>query len=1162
MSRFFVDRPIFATVLAIAIVVIGVVALVRLPIAQYPDVVPPTVSVTANYPGANALDVAETVAAPIEQEVNGVENMIYMFSRCTNDGQMILDVTFKPGTNLDMAQVLVQNRVSIATAKLPDEVKRQGVTTKKKSPSILLCVNLISAKEKDPKTGQERFKYDQLYLNNYAMINVKDVLSRVAGVGDVVFLGPRDYSMRIWLDPDKVASVGMTASEVVQALREQNRQVAAGRIGQPPVPAGQDFQYPINIQGRLSDEDQFKEVIIKTGKEGRIVYLKDVVSDKRGIELGAKNYDVNSYLDGQPSVTLAAFQLPGSNALDTAKNIRKEMDRLKASFPSGIEYDIVYDTTVFIDESIHEVYKTLFEAFALVFIVVLVFLGDWRATLLPMIVVPVSLIGTFSVMAMLGFSLNNLSLFGLVLAIGIVVDDAILVVENVERWMAKGFAPREATIKAMGEITGPVIAVTLVLSSVFIPTAFLAGITGQFYRQFALTIAASTVISALNAMTLAPARAVTLIKPHSHDAGHGVREVLPPLGIAILAGLGMYLYLTATVLSWLGYAAPGHGHEADPAHAPSQMILSAVRLGLFVLGGVIGWFLAKPVNFILGQFLKGFNWCFDRVTAGYGMLVSGALRLSVVVLIIYGGLLYLTVYLFQHIPQGFIPEQDKGYLVVNAQLSEGASLERTDGVIGELTEIALRGPEFKDAVEHTIGLPGYSILTGTNISNVGGIFVILKSFEERKGKPELHANEVAKKLRQIFREKVLSAQVGVFGAPPIDGLGSTGGFKLMVQDRAATGPRQLQGAVGALAVAGMEQKGKFAGLFSSYSANQPQVFARVDKEMAKARGVSLTELYDTLGVYFGSAYVNDFTRFGRNWQVIVQADPRFRAQVRDLGILKVRNKDGQMVALETFIADESSTGPAIVNRFNMYPSGEVNGLTLPGTSSAESIEIMNSLAKTKLPTGFGWEWTDLSYQEIEASQDPLSPFIFPLCVLFVFLVLSAQYESWYLPLAILLIVPMCVMSGMFGVWLVGLDNNIFTQIGLIVLIGLAAKNAIVVVEFAKQREDEGASRFDATVEASKVRLRPILMTSFAFILGVVPLVLATGAGAEMRVALGVAVFSGMLGVTFFGLFLTPVFYLVVRWLTAGKTPAKPTSKPAPETTSPAAAAANPAHGHG
>lgn len=1143
-ARFFVDRPIFATVLAIAIVVIGVVALVRLPIAQYPEVVPPTVSVTANYPGANALDVAETVAAPIEQEVNGVENMIYMFSRCTNDGQMILDVTFKPGTNLDMAQVLVQNRVSIATAKLPDEVKRQGVTTKKKSPSILLCVNLISAKEKDPKTGKERFKYDQLYLNNYAMINIKDVLARVAGVGDVVFLGPRDYSMRIWLDPDKVASVGMTASEVVQALREQNRQVAAGRIGQPPVPAGQDFQYPVNIQGRLGLEQQFADVIVKTGKQGRIVYLKDVVTErdevsdtgekkkKPNIELGAKNYDVNSYLDGQPSVTLAAFQLPGSNALETAKNIRKEMDRLKGEFPSGIEYQIVYDTTVFIDESIHEVYKTLFEAFALVFVVVLVFLGDWRATLLPMIVVPVSLIGTFVVMAMLGFSLNNLSLFGLVLAIGIVVDDAILVVENVERWMAKGLSPREATIKAMAEITGPVIAVTLVLSSVFIPTAFLAGITGQFYRQFALTIAASTIISAINAMTLAPARAVTLIKPHSQEHGHGVREVLPPLGIAVLAGLAAYFYLTATVLAWFGLSAPGHGHEAEPGQVASPLVLWAVRLTLFALGGVAGWFLAKPVNFVLGQFLNGFNWFFERVTNVYGMLLSGALRFSVVVLIIYGGLLCLTVYLFQSIPQGFIPEQDKGYLVVNIQLAEGASLERTDEVVAGLTEMALHGAGFKDAVEHTIGLPGYSILTGTNISNVGGIFVILKSFEERKGRPELYAATVGKRLQQAFREKVLSAQVAVFGAPPIDGLGSTGGFKLMVQDRSAAGPRQLQGAVGALAVAGMAQKDRFAGLFSSYSANQPQVFARVDKEMAKARGVSLTELYDTLGVYFGSAYVNDFTRFGRNWQVIVQADPRFRAQVRDLGNLKVRNKDGHMVAVETFIADESSTGPAIVNRFNMYPSGELNGITMPGTSSADAIAIMDALVKTKLPTGFGREWTDLSYQEIVAAQDPLSPFIFPLCVLFVFLVLSAQYESWYLPLAILLIVPMCVMSGMIGVWLVGLDNNIFTQIGLIVLIGLAAKNAIVVVEFAKQREDEGVSCFDATLEASKVRLRPILMTSFAFILGVLPLVLSAGAGAEMRVALGVAVFSGMLGVTFFGLFLTPVFYLVVRWLTS------------------------------
>jgi len=1073
--------------------------------------------------------VAETVATPIEQEVNGVENMIYMFSRCTNDGQMILDVTFRPGTNLDMAQVLVQNRVSIATARLPDEVKRQGVTTKKKSPSILLCVNLIAAKRKNPATGKEEYKYDQLYLNNYAAINIKDKLARVPGVGDVTVLGPRDYSMRIWLDPDKVASVGMSASEVVQALREQNRQVAAGRIGQPPVPAGQDFQYPVNIQGRLAEEEQFKDVIIKTGKDGRIVYLKDVVSDKHGIELGAKNYDVNSYLDGQPSVTLALFQLPGSNALETATNIRKEMDGLKRNFPAGIEYQIVYDTTVFIDESIHEVYKTLFEAFALVFIVVLVFLGDWRATLLPMIDVPVSLIGTLAVMAALGFSLNNLSLFGLVLAIGIVVDDAILVVENVERWMAKGLAPREATLKAMAEITGPVIAVTLVLSSVFIPTAFLAGITGQFYRQFALTIAAATVISAVNAMTMAPARAVTLIKPHSHHQGSGPREVLPPMGIAGLAGLAAYFFLVPHLLDWFGLEAAGHGHAVE--HPVRPEILWGLRLGTFLVGGVAGWFLKWPVNFALTHFLRGFNWVFDRFTAFYGLLVAGALRLSVVVLIIYVGLLALTVYVFQNLPQGFIPEQDKGYLVVNVQLPEGASLERTDQVVTQLTGIALHDPELKQAVAHTVAVPGYSILTGTNISNVGGIFVVLKPFEERREHAELGARSVRERLQKAFAQHVRSAQVAVFGAPPIDGLGSTGGFKLMVEDRRAAGPRQLQGAVAALAQAGNAQRGRFA-VFSSYTANQPQVFARVDKEMAKARGVSLSDLYDTLGVYFGSAYVNDFSRFGRNWQVIVQADPAFRAQIRDIASLKVRNQDGQMVSLETCISDEDATGPAIVNRFNMYPAADLNGITFPGTSSADAIQIMNSLSRSKLPNGFDSEWTELSYQEIEASRDPLNPFIFPLCVLFVFLVLSAQYESWYLPLAIMLIVPMCVLCALVGVWLVGLENDIFTQIGLVVLIGLAAKNAIVVVEFAKQKEDEGMSRFDATVEAAKVRLRPILMTSFAFILGVVPLVFSTGAGAEMRVALGVAVFSGMLGVTFFGLFLTPVFYLVVRWLTS------------------------------
>ncbi len=1159
LSRFFIDRPISASVLSIVIVIIGVISVVKLPVAQYPEVVPPTISVTTNFPGASAQDVAENVATPIELEVNGVENMIYMFSRCTNDGAMTLDVTFKTGTDLNMAQVLVQNRVSVAEAKLPDEVKRQGVTTKKKSPSILMCVNLISNKVKDAK-GNEVYKFDQLYLSNYATLKVKDVLARVLGVGDVSFLGPRDYSMRIWLDPEKVAAIGMTPSEVVSKLREQNKQVPAGRIGQPPVPVGQDYQYPISTPSRLQKIEEFGEVIIKSQK-GAIVKLKQVVDPTTGIELGAKNYDVNSYLDGQPSVTMAIFQLPGSNALDTAKKIRSEMERLAENFESGMEYKIVYDTTGFIDESITAVYHTLFEAIVLVFIVVLVFLQNWRATIIPMIAVPVSLIGTFAMMSALGFSLNNLSLFGMVLAIGIVVDDAIVVVENVERYLAKGLSPPEAARKAMDEVTGPVIGISLVLCAVFVPTAFLAGISGLFFKQFALTIATSTVISAFNSLTLSPALCALLLKPHAqHGESHGHNDALPRLAIILLIGLAFAHFLFPVV-------APSFGIEIQAPHGEAQTApantskkdekkdetkkdeakkddgkkvendkqgeknrIWLLRAALFAAGAITGLFAAKFINLLLAKFFVGFNWAFDRTINGYGRAVTFLLRTAIIVLVIYVGLLGATVGMFKIVPGGFIPEQDKGYLVVNAQLQDGASLERTDDVVRAMTDMAMKD----EAVAHAISLPGYSILTGMNMSNVGGLFVILKPFDDRKGKPELSAKVVAKRLNALYAKQVRDARVAVFGAPPVDGLGSTGGFKMQVQDRLPMGPRALEGAVLNIGRAGEAQPDKVSGLFSSFSANQPQIIARVDRELAQARDVSLTELYDTLGIYFGSAYVNDFTAFGRNWQVVVQAEPRFRAQIRDLSSLKVRNKAGNMVSLEAFVKDEVTTGPAIVNRFNMYPSAEVNGLPAGGTSSGDALKVMEALARRELPASMGTEWTELSFQEIEAGKDPLSPFIFPLSVLLVFLVLAFQYESLSLPFAIILIVPMCVLCAMAGIWLNHMANDIFTQIGLVVLVGLAAKNAILIVEFAKEKQNEGMGRFEAAVEASKLRLRPILMTSFAFILGVVPLVLATGAGAEMRIALGIAVFSGMLGVTVFGIFLTPVFYLVIRWLVEPK----------------------------
>src|SRR5262244_2021242 len=768
-ARFFVDRPVFATVLSLVIVIIGLVALHALPIAQYPEVVPPTVNVSATYPGASAKVVADTVAAPIEQEVNGVENMLYMLSKSTNDGQLNLDVTFRVGTNLDFAQVLTQNRVSIAEAKLPDEVKRQGVTVKKKSPMILLCVNLLSPEG----------RYDQLYLSNYATIQVKDALARLPGVGDVSFLVARDYSMRVWLDPTKLASRNMTATDVLNALREQNVQVAAGRIGQPPAPAGVDFQYTVNTLGRLLDPDQFAGIVVKTGEHGDITLLRDVGR----VDLGAKNYDVGSYLDGQESVTMAVFQLPGANALATAESVRAEMERLKTRFPEGMEYKIVYDTTIFVDESIHEVYKTLFEAFILVFIVVLVFLQDWRATLLPMIDVPVSLIGTFFVMALLGFSLNNLSLFGLVLAIGIVVDDAIVVVENIERWMAKGLPPREATLHAMAEITGPVIAITLVLSSVFIPTAFIPGISGQFYRQFALTIAASTIISALNAMTMAPARAIQLIRPHTAEHA-GTREALPRFGIVLLSGYLAYTMLTPLLLPWFDLPALAAYLQAIASHVPvlaGHIASDVLRWGVYgvvaLLGGAVGWFLSPLINRLLGGFFWGFNWLFARTVNGYGRLVHGVLRVSVLALVVYVGLLGLTYWKFTTVPTGFIPPQDKGYLIVNVQLPDGASLERTDAVIQQVTELALQAP----GVGNAVGFAGFSAATRANSSNAGAIFTTLKPFEERVAHG-LTGTRIAQDLRRRLAD-IQEAGIAVFPPPPVRGLGTAGGFQLQVQNR-------------------------------------------------------------------------------------------------------------------------------------------------------------------------------------------------------------------------------------------------------------------------------------------------------------------------------------------------------------------------------------------
>ncbi|QDV34750.1 efflux RND transporter permease subunit [Tautonia plasticadhaerens] len=1109
-AEFFIKRPIAAAVLAILMIIFGGVGLLGLPVAQYPEITPPTVSVTTTFPGASAQTVADTVASEIEKEVNGVEDMLYMSSYSTSDGMYTLNVTFEVGTDLDNAQVLTQNRVSTAEAKLPEEVKRNGVTTKKKSPSITLCVNLISPEG----------RYDQLYLSNFATLQVKDELARLPGVGDVSFLGEREYSMRVWLDPDRLAALDLTASDVVAAIREQNVQVAAGRLGQQPAPDDVGFQYTLSTRGRLLEAEEFERIIVKTGAEGRVARLRDVAR----IELGARSYDVNSYLDGQPSVTLAVFQLPGSNAVETAEGIYEKMAELQESvFPPGLEYRIVYDTTQFIEESVASVVHTLIEAFILVFLVVLVFLQNWRATIIPMVAVPVSLIGTFIFMALFGFSLNNLSLFGLVLAIGIVVDDAIVVVENVERNLALGLKPREATSRAMGEVIGPIIATTFVMLAVFVPVAFITGISGRFYQQFALTIAVSTALSAFNSLTLSPALCAILLKPHDHS-GHAARSwALPRLAYVLFFG-----YLADMLASPLVLEATG----LDGAGA------WAARGGVALAGGVAGWFVGAILDRIIAGFFKGFNVVFDAATSVYGKVVGGLIRGSAIVLVVYVGLLGLTYQGFRAVPVGFIPAQDKGYLVVNAQLPDAASLARTEAVIRRLSEAARQIP----GVAHTIDNVGYSALNATNASNVGSMFVILEPFEERAGHPELGADAVLR----TFAEQTSGDQdaiVSVFGAPPVEGLGSVGGFKLMVQDRGDSGPEAIQGAVANLVEAGDDQP-MLAGLFSSYRADVPQYFIDIDRDMARSMGVPLDNIFETLQIELGSLYVNQFTRFGRNWQVNVQADSAYRLRPDQIAQLKTRGADGKMVPIGTLAGVREIGAPTIVERYNMFPAAALNGAPAPGASSGQAVSTMEQLAARELPRGMGTQWTELTLlQKLEGNT---ALFVFPFCVLCVFLVLAFQYESWSLPLAIILIVPMCLLCAIGGVWLMGMDNNIFTQIGLVVLVALASKNAILIVEFAREQEAGGMPRRDAAVTASVLRLRPILMTSFAFILGVVPLVRAVGAGAEMRRALGLAVFSGMLGVTAFGVLLTPVFYVVIRWLSAARGAADP-YEPAPIT---------------
>jgi multidrug efflux pump subunit AcrB len=1073
-SKFFIDRPIAASVLAIITVLGGLIAVFKLPIAQYPEITPPTVEVSAVYPGANAKVVADTVAAPIEQQVNGVENMLYMSSQCTNDGTYTLTVTFKHGVDLNMAQVLVENRVALAQPILPDLVKRRGVTTKKKSPSVLMIVNLFSP---------DRTR-DNLYLSNYATIQLKDELSRLPGVGDISYLGQRDYSMRVWLDPAKMSSRNLSTAQVTRAIEEQNTQVAAGMIGQPPVAHGQVFQYTMSTMGRLMDPDQFADMILKDDGDGRLVRLRDVAE----IELGALGYDQTCTLDGNPSVALSIYQLPGSNALDVANAVREKMDELKDRFPEGVDYAIVYDTTPFINESILEVFKTLRDAVILVAVVVLLFLRNWRSAIIPLIAVPVAVIGTFAVMIAIGFSLNTLTLFGLVLAIGIVVDDAIVVVEAVEHHIEEGLSPRDATIKAMEQVSGPVIAIGLVLSAVFVPCAFIGGITGQFFRQFAITIAVSTLISAFNSLTLSPALTALLLK-HRKKGAFDVLTFI--LFVLIGAGLPVYFYWTTS-----------YGEERWPL-----WLFAAVSAPL---GGVAG-----AVLFLV------FDRAFNAATNLYTGTVGKLLRVSVVVLLVYGGLLGLTYVGFVSTPKGFIPVQDKGYLLVNVQLPDSASAQRTQQVVQQIEDIAKKTP----GVKHTVAIAGQSILLGANAPNFGAMYLMLDDFHKRTSH-ELSGDAIAARLQTDLQDKIPEAQINVFGAPPIEGLGTAGGFKIVVEDRGDSGLPALQDQAEKVIEHGDDTPG-LQGLYTSFRANTPWLYLDIDRTQAKARGVPMSEVFNTLQVYLGSLYVNDFNRFGRTWQVNVQAAPNFREQVNDLKQIKVANMAGKMVPLASLLKVRQETGPVLIMRYNMYPSAAINGTPDPGVSSGQAIELMQDVAKRDLPRAMRYEWTELALLQLQTGDTAM--WVFLLAVVLVFLVLAAQYESTSLPLAVILVVPMCLLCSVAGVLLGHMDINIFTQVGFVVLIGLACKNAILIVEFAKAQRESGTDRFNATLAACKLRLRPIIMTSFAFIFGVIPLVIAEGAGAEMRRLLGTAVFAGMLGVTLFGIFLTPVFYFVIQW---------------------------------
>ena len=1030
-SHFFIDRPRFAVVISILITIVGLLAYFNLPISQYPEIAPPTITVTATYPGATPEIIADTVATPIEQEVNGVEDMLYMTSQSTSDGVMTLTITFKVGTDLDIAQVLVQNRVSIAEPRLPEEVRRLGVVTQKSSPNLMMVVHLLSPDN----------TYDELYISNYAFLSIRDVLSRIEGVGSLRIYGGSEYSMRIWLDPNRLKELNLTASDVINALQAQNVQVASGTLGEPPMPSQDAYQLAINTQGRFIEPDEFENVIVKTGDDGRLTRVRDIAR----VELGARDYVTNSYLNGKPAVAILVFQQPGSNALSTADEIQANMKMLSADFPDGLDYEIVYNPTEFVRQSVHAVYKTIFEATFLVILVIVLFLQKWRAAIIPIVAIPVSLIGTFAIMQAFGFSLNNLSLFGLVLAIGIVVDDAIVVVENIERNLALGMTSREAARLSMNEVGSALIATSLVLIAVFIPTAFLGGISGQFFKQFAITISVATIISTLNSLTLSPALGAILLKSNEQ-----VSEDL--------------------------------------------------------------W--AKITN----PFFNVFNRGFDKFKNSYASSVCAVVRRPFFSLLIYAVLIACTFIIMQRVPGGFIPQQDQGYIIVAAELPKGSSLERTDQVIQRATNIIKEIP----GAYQVVAFSGFSGATFSNASNAGAIFVTLKPFAERtKGESS------SALVQQVYGalSQVQEAQLFVLEPPPVSGLGNAGGFKMMVQDRSGRGLRALEAATWEL-VGASYQDPSVERVFSTFSTNTPKYFLDIDRAKAEMLNVPVENIFNTLQVYLGSSYVNDFNLFGRTYRVTAQADAPFRNEPVDIANLRTRNTNGEMVPLGSVLDIVNTSGPDRIVRHNLYPAAEIQGGATLGTSTGDALTIMEKLAAQIFPQGINFEWTDLAFQQQLAGNVGL--IVFPLSVLFVLLLLTAQYESWSLPIAIVLIVPLCILFALIGVAIRGQDNNILTQIGFVVLIALASKNAILMVEFAKQKEDEGDNLFKAATEAAQLRLRPILMTAFSFILGVMPLMLATGAAAEMRQALGTTVFSGMLGITIVGLFLTPVFYVVIR----------------------------------